>query len=107
MTTEISRQSISDVAELEDLLSDPTQGLVDTLRSLEGDIIILGVGGKMGPTVARMAKKAFAAANLRRRVIGVSRFSSGELERQLQSWDIETFRCDLLDRKSLARLPDV
>jgi hypothetical protein len=107
MTTETSRQSISDVVELENLLSDPTEGLIDTLRSLEGDIIILGVGGKMGPTLARMAKKAFRAANLKRRVIGVSRFSSGELERQLQSWDVETLRCDLLDRKSLARLPDV
>jgi len=106
MTNQTSRQIIRDVTELEDVLSEPTQGVIETLRSLEGDIIVLGVGGKMGPTLARMARRASDLGNVERRIIGVSRFSSSKLEAQLQSWGIETLRCDMLDRKQLANLPD-
>lgn len=106
MTNQTSRQSIRDVPELEDVLSEPTQGVIETLRSLEGDIIVLGVGGKMGPTLARMARRASDLGNVERRIIGVSRFSSSKLEAQLQSWGIETLRCDMLDRRQLANLPD-
>jgi hypothetical protein len=98
--------AIHSVEELEDLLSEPTPGVIDTLGRLEGDILLLGVGGKMGPTLARMAKRASDAAGVRRQVIGVSRFSSGELEHQLQAQGIQTIRCDLLDPAQLARLPD-
>lgn len=97
---------MQDVAQLEDLLSEPTEGVARTLASLDGDILILGAAGKMGPTLARMAKRASVAAGVKRRVIGVSRFSSPSLENQLQSWDIEAVRCDLLDPASLANLPD-
>lgn len=99
--------SIRDVTELEALLSEPMESTVRCLGELKGDILILGVGGKMGPTLARMAKRASAAAGIKRRVIGVSRFSSATLERRLQSWDVETIRCELLDRVSLSALPDV
>ena len=98
--------SIRDVAQLEEMLSEPTEGAVRALGELRGDIVVLGVGGKMGPTLARMAKRASEAAGVRRRVIGVSRFSSGPLEKQLQSWGIETAQCDLLDARSLAALPE-
>lgn len=98
--------SIQDVAQLEELLSEPTEGVVRTLGSLDGDILVLGVAGKMGPTLARMAKRASDAAGVKRRVIGVSRFSSSSLENRLQSWGVETVRCDLLDPASLAKLPD-
>jgi len=97
---------IQDVAHLEELLSEPTEGVIRTLSSLDGDIIILGVAGKMGPTLARMAKKASEIDGAKRRVIGVSRFSSASLENQLQTWGVETVRCDLLDPGSLAKLPD-
>jgi NAD dependent epimerase/dehydratase family len=107
MTTEIFPPSIRDVADLDDLLSEPNQKVIQALRSVEGDIIILGVGGKMGPTLAWMARKASDIGKVKRRVIGVSRFSSGDLEPQLHGWGIETVRCDLLDRTSLAKLPDV
>jgi nucleoside-diphosphate-sugar epimerase len=60
----------------------------------------------MGPTLARMAKRASDAAGVKRRVIGVARFSSGPLEKQLQSHGIETIRCDLLDPQQLKALPD-
>ena len=98
--------SIQDVAQLEELLSEPTNGVVGALGSLEGDIMVLGVGGKMGPTLARMAKKASELAGVKRRVIGVSRFSSSVFEAQLQAWGVETVRCDLLDRGSLVKLPE-
>lgn len=100
------KTSIHDVAELEDLLSEPTEGAIRTLGALDGDILIVGVGGKMGPTLARMAKRASETAGVNRRVIGVARFSSPALEQQLHGCGIETVRCDLLDRHSLAELPD-
>jgi nucleoside-diphosphate-sugar epimerase len=102
--------SIRDVAHLEELLSEPTAGAIGAMSALDGDIVVLGVAGKMGPTLARMAKLASEMAGVKRRVIGVSRFSSSSpdspVERQLQSWGVETLRCDLLNPKSLAELPD-
>ena len=62
--------SPANVAELEDRLSDPTPGVIEAFRALPGDILFLGVAGKMGPTLARMAKRASDAAGMRRRVIG-------------------------------------
>jgi hypothetical protein len=59
--------TIQDVAQLEELLSEPTEGVVHTLGRLDGDIVVLGVAGKMGPTLARMAKKASDAAGASRR----------------------------------------
>lgn len=100
------KTAIRDVIELEELLSEPTDGVVRTLTALDGDILVLGAGGKMGPTLARMAKRASEAAGVKRRVIGVSRFSSPALEQQLHAWGVETVPCDLLDRASLAALPD-
>jgi nucleoside-diphosphate-sugar epimerase len=97
---------IHDVAKLEELLSEPTDGLIRTMGELRGNILVLGVGGKMGPTLARMAKKASDLAGVRRRVIGVSRFSTAALENQLHGWDIETTQCDLLSPGSLANLPE-
>jgi nucleoside-diphosphate-sugar epimerase len=94
------------VDQLEDLLSEPTAGVVETLAATDGDLIVLGVGGKMGPTLARMARRAFDAAGRKRRVIGVSRFSEPGLEERLRKAGIETIRCDLLDQRQLDDLPD-
>jgi nucleoside-diphosphate-sugar epimerase len=98
--------SIQNVEELEQLLSEPTWGAIQAMGALDGDIAVLGVGGKMGPTLARMAKRASEMAGVKRRVIGVARFSSPTLERRLQTWGVETVRCDLLDNESLSGLPD-
>ena len=76
------------------------------MRKLDGDFIILGVGGKMGPTLARMLRRAVDMNGLSRRVIGVSRFSSSELPEQLQSQGVEPVACDLLDATALDKLPD-
>jgi nucleoside-diphosphate-sugar epimerase len=97
---------IQTVEQLEDILSEPTEGVIRALGNLRGDILVLGVGGKMGPTLARMAKRASDSAGVQRRIVGVARFSSSPLERQLQGWGIETVRCDLLDPSALLRLPD-
>ena len=89
------------VEQLEDFLSAPTPALAADLERAPGDILVLGVGGKMGPTLARMAKRASPA----RRVIGVARFSEPGLRARLESWGIECIACDLLERTALERLP--
>lgn len=100
-------RSIKNVEELEDILSEPTEEVVHAMGELKGDLVVLGIGGKMGPTLARMAKRASESAGVTRRVIGVSRFSaSSKLEERLHSWGVETYRGDLLDAKSYAQLPD-
>jgi nucleoside-diphosphate-sugar epimerase len=98
--------TVETVEQLEDLLSEPTDAATETLARLDGDLILLGVAGKMGPTLARMARRAFDAAGLRRRVIGVARFSSAGAAERLQAHGVETVRCDLLDQAQLDRLPD-
>ena len=88
--------------ELDDAQSAPRDATAAALARAPGDIIVLGAGGKMGPTLARMAKRAAPAA----RVVAVSRFSSAAAEQSLRDADVETIRCDLLDRDAVALLPD-
>lgn len=99
-------RAIQDLEQLEELLSRPTPELIAMMGRLEGDLLVLGVGGKTGPSLAHMARRASDAAGVRRRIIGVSRFSKPDLPRQLNAWGIETLSCDLLDRAELAKLPD-
>ncbi len=99
-------ERIRDVEHLEDLLSEPTPGVVETLSRLDGDLLIMGVGGKMGPTLARMARKALDASGTRREVIGVARFTEPGLEAKLQRFGVRTIQADLLDPDQIARLPD-
>jgi nucleoside-diphosphate-sugar epimerase len=89
-------------AELDDRLSTPRAETAAALAACSGDIIVLGAGGKMGPTLARMA----ARAGDTRRVMAVSRWSSPSAERALNEAGIQTIHCDLLDRDAVARLPD-
>lgn len=93
---------IADLAALEELMSRPSPELVRSLREAPGDILVLGVGGKMGPTLARMAKRADPG----RRVIGVARFSEPGLREELQAAGVECIAADLLSRDALAALPD-
>lgn len=103
LTPAIFPEAFRDVEHLEDFMSIPTQGVIDELNALDGDIIILGVGGKIGVTMARMAKKAAPD----KRVIGVSRFSEAGVQERLNGWGIETIACDLLDRDAVNALPKV
>jgi nucleoside-diphosphate-sugar epimerase len=88
---------------VEELLSRPPIWLPKLLRGLEGDIMVLGIGGKVGPTIARMAKRAAPS----KRIIGVARFSEAGLRERLESWGLETITCDLLNRDAVASLPEV
>jgi nucleoside-diphosphate-sugar epimerase len=92
-----------DVAALESFMSAPSPELIADLKTVDGDILVLGVGGKMGPTLARMAKRAAPD----RRVIGVARFSDPTLIAALERHGVECIACDLLDRDALERLPNV
>jgi nucleoside-diphosphate-sugar epimerase len=91
----------SSVEELEDFMTEPTPELVADLTQAPGDILILGVAGKMGPTLARMAKRAAPE----RRVIGVARFSDPRAREVLEAAGVETISCDLLDRAAIEALP--
>jgi hypothetical protein len=99
-------QPIQTVEQLETALSEPTSGVVETMHKFPGDVIVLGVGGKMGPTLARMIRRAADLAATPRRVIGVSRFSSPGLPDSLRAHGIEPIAADLLDRSQLGKLPD-
>lgn len=92
--------------ELDKLLSEPRPATVEALARVPGDIVVLGAGGKMGPTLAACARRATAGARHPRRVIAVSRFSSAASRRALEDAGVETVSCDLLDRDAVATLPD-
>ena len=94
-------ERISSVEALEDLMAWPTPGLAADLARAPGDILVLGVAGKMGPTLAAMAK----AAAPDRRVVGVARFSEPGVKEWLERRGVETIGCDLLDEAALAALP--
>jgi nucleoside-diphosphate-sugar epimerase len=98
---------IENVEQLEDRLSLPGEKDIAAMRSLEGDLLILGVGGKMGPSLAKRARRSIELGGVKKRVIGVARFSNGDLARELASAGIETIQSDLLDEGALAALPDV
>ena len=99
-------QLIKTEAQLEEMLANPSPEDIATLRRLSGDIIILGAGGKMGPSLARRIKRAIDAASVQKRVIAVSRFSSAAARAELESAGIETITCDLLNRDEVDCLPD-
>ena len=82
-------------------MTTPTPKLVAELGKIDGDLIILGVGGKIGPTLARLAKRAAPS----KRVVGVARFSEKGLREKLTAQGIECIAADLLDRKQIDALP--
>jgi len=85
----------------------PSDDLVADIAKLDGDIIILGVGGKMGPGLARAAKQAVDKAGVNKKIIGVARFSEPGLQEQLNKEGIETYKADLLNDDELQALPEV
>lgn len=85
----------------------PSDDLVSDIARLEGDILILGVGGKMGPALARLTKQAVDKAGANKKIIGVSRFSEPGLKDELNHLGIETITADLLEEDQLQALPDV
>jgi nucleoside-diphosphate-sugar epimerase len=94
-------QTIHNEAELEERLSRPTEQDVRALAALDGDLLILGAGGKMGPSLAKLARRSS-----NKRIIAVARFSDDSVARDLRASGIETVPCDLLEPGALAKLPD-
>src|SRR5699024_9393528 len=95
------------VFELDQTLTEPSHELAHDLANVEGDIMIICVGGKMGPTLAKLAKNAIDYTGLSKKVIGVSRFSNTVLKNDLEFNGIETIVADLLNEDDLQQLPDV
>jgi len=93
--------------ELEAKLAEPSEQLIKDIADIDGDIMLLGVGGKMGPSLARLAMNTIKAAGVSKRVIGASRFSSGNLKQELEADGVETISVDLLNDAELQKLPDV
>src|SRR5690554_3785043 len=98
---------INSVEELEDLLSTPSPALIEEMAQLKGDILILGVGGKMGPSLAKLAIRAIREAGVDKKVTGVSRFSEPGLKEELEGYGVETISIDLLNDEELQTLPEV
>ena len=96
----------STVEALEELLSIPTDEVIEMFGRLSGHLVMLGVGGKMGPTMARMAQRAIQESGSTLELTAVSRFSNPQTRAKLQAWGITTCVCDLLDPSSVKELPD-
>ena len=91
--------------QLNSVLTQPSEADIAFARRLRGDTMILGAGGKMGPTLAQRLLRALRGADRKSRVIAVSRFQSSAAERELAEAGVETLACDLLDPDSLKKLP--
>jgi len=91
-----------DESGLEDLLSEPTDATREALAELNGDIVVLGAGGKMGPTLAMMLRKAAPEKN----IYAVSRFSDNEARTRIERAGIRTVELDLLEESQYSKLPD-
>ncbi|MBS1790410.1 MAG: NAD(P)-dependent oxidoreductase [Acidobacteria bacterium] len=92
--------------QLEAQLAKPNERDVALMQRLTGNVMVLGAGGKMGPSLAKRCKQAIEIAGAAKRVIAVSRFSSADAQAELEAAGVETISCDLLDRDEVDRLPD-
>ena len=92
---------------LDQLLSEPSDALVEDIKKIKGDIMVLGAGGKMGPTLCVLAKNAIEKAGIEKRVIAVSRFTDPFATELLHKQGVETISCDLLNHEQLNALPEV
>ena len=91
--------------QLEDILSEPTPEVVKLLSHLDGDIIFLGISGKIGPSLARMTTRACKEAGVQKKIIGVSLFDSEEQRKGIESYGIETIHGDLLNTDFIQSIP--
>ena len=94
-------------AELEEILSRPSDADVAAIAHLDGDLLILGAGGKMGPSLARRARRAAQKGGVCKRIVAVARFSDNRLRDSLASDGIEILVADLLHPGALSQLPDI
>lgn len=100
-------EKIMNEEQLDELLSKPSEEVVQQFKELDGDILFLGVAGKIGPSLALMAKRACDQAGVNKRIVGVDRFPDQEVKEKIESYGVETIQGDMLDRKFLESLPKV
>lgn len=96
-------EKFESVLQLEEFMSSPSEALLSYIKDLEGDIMIIGAGGKIGPTMAMMARKAADEAGVQKEVYAVDAHPL----KMLEGKGIETLQCDLLDRKAADQLPRI
>src|SRR6187397_513405 len=99
-------ESIQTEAQLEELLTTPGPALVEFIKTVPGPLLVLGAGGKMGPTLAALARRAAELAGHKLDIIAVSRFSDAQSRRSLETRGVQTLACDLLDARGVSKLPD-
>ena len=92
---------------LNDVLTEPTLAMVEDMKRIDGDILVLGAGGKMGHTICVLASKAMERAGIHKKVIAVSRFHDPEVRKYLEENHVEMIQADLQDLKQLENLPEV
>lgn len=88
-------------------LLQPSERLIHDITNIDGDIVILGVGGKMGPDLARLCKAAIDKAGIEKKIIGIARFSEPGLQKELEETGVQTIKADLLDAEVWASFPKV
>jgi nucleoside-diphosphate-sugar epimerase len=97
--------TIANEQQLEETLSRPSTAVIKLMEKMEGDLVILGIAGKMGPTLGRMASRASQAAGKQRKIFGVARFSNPGARQRLEEVGVSTIKCDLLDAEAVRKLP--
>jgi nucleoside-diphosphate-sugar epimerase len=97
---------IENEQQLEEILTRPSEALIESVRGFSGAIAVLGIGGKTGFTVGVRLRRALDAAGCSARVIGISRFSDPEAQKAVEAAGLETVAADLLDPEQVATLPD-
>ena len=95
------------IKELDEYMCRPSSALVDDIKKIDGDIMVLGAGGKMGPTLCKLAANAIKEAGINKRIYAVSRFSNAAHAHDLTNNGIEVIRADLLDEDKMGRLPHI
>ena len=98
--------TISSERELDRILAEPSSQLIEFVEGLSGNLVVLGAGGKMGPSLCVRARRAVEAAGSDVRVVAVSRFSDAGSRKDLERQGVETIACDLMDPRSVEKLPD-
>lgn len=92
---------------LNEMLVQPSEGLVEDIKKINGDIMVIGAGGKMGPSLCVLAKNAAKRAGINKRIIAVSRFTDAIATQFLNDNGIETISADLLEEGGVESLPEV
>src|SRR5688572_11030251 len=100
------RNHLDTEADLDACLSAPSAADIAWCRRLEGDVLVLGAAGKMGPSLVQRIARALSAAGVRHQVIAASRFSTPSSRQMLDDAGATTIAVDLLDQGSVDALPD-